>query len=112
MTTAILAFIACACFLLAAAAEQPSADQSAGQQQSSSTPKAQPTCYLKTQQCTRRHQAMLKQLRRTRSAKGTLTATTPQPVDFWQEHVAFSGGGMVTRDFLYDANLGVLYGYR
>ncbi len=37
--------------------------------------------------------------------------TTAQPVDFWQEQVAFSGG-MVTTDFLYDPNVGVLYGYR
>lgn len=44
--------------------------------------------------------------------KGALTVTTAQPVDFWQEQVAFAGGGMVTTDFLYDPNVGVLYGYR
>jgi hypothetical protein len=43
---------------------------------------------------------------------GKLTVTTAQPVDFWQEQVAYSGGGMVTTDFLYDPNVGVLYGYR
>ena len=43
--------------------------------------------------------------------KGSLTVTTEQPVDFWQEQVAFSGG-MVTTDFLYDPNVGILYGYR
>lgn len=44
--------------------------------------------------------------------KGKLTVTTAQPVDFWQEQVAFSGGSTVTTDFLYDPNLGVVYGYR
>src|SRR5215467_1779646 len=44
--------------------------------------------------------------------KGKLTVTTQQPVDFWQEQVAFTGGNTVTTDFLYDANVGVLYGYR
>ena len=44
--------------------------------------------------------------------KGALTVTTQQPVDFWQEQVAFGGGDMVTTDFLYDPNVGVLYGYR
>jgi hypothetical protein len=43
--------------------------------------------------------------------KGSLTVTTEQPVDFWQEQVGFSGG-MVTTDFLYDPNVGILYGYR
>lgn len=44
--------------------------------------------------------------------KGKLTVTTQQPVDFWQEQVAYTGGTMVTTDFLYDPNVGVLYGYR
>jgi hypothetical protein len=46
--------------------------------------------------------------------KGKLTVTTTQPVDFWQEQVAFAGGGggVVTTDFLYDSNVGVVYGYR
>src|SRR5215467_11704803 len=44
--------------------------------------------------------------------KGKLTVTTQQPVDFWQEQVAFTGGNMVTTDFLYDPNVGVRYGYR
>lgn len=43
--------------------------------------------------------------------KGSLTVTTAQPVSFWQEQVAFAGGP-VTTDFLYDPNVGVLYGYR
>jgi hypothetical protein len=44
--------------------------------------------------------------------KGSLSVKTAQPVDFWQEQVAFSGGTTVTTDFLYDPNVGVLYGYR
>lgn len=49
---------------------------------------------------------------KTSVGKGKLTVTTQQPVDFWQEQVAYSGGTMVTTDFLYDASVGVLYGYR
>jgi hypothetical protein len=33
------------------------------------------------------------------------------PVAFWQEQLTFSSG-VVTTDFLYDADAGVLYGYR
>lgn len=44
--------------------------------------------------------------------KGKLTITTAQPVDFWQEQVGFSNGSTVTTDFLYDSNVGVVYGYR
>ncbi len=43
--------------------------------------------------------------------KGGLAVTTAQPVSFWQEQVSFAGGS-VTTDFLYDPNIGVLYGYR
>ena len=38
--------------------------------------------------------------------------TTAQPVDFWQEQVAYAGGNAVTTDFLYNPNVGILYGYR
>jgi len=44
--------------------------------------------------------------------RGKLTATTAQPVDFLQEQVAFRNGATVTTDFLYDSNVGVVYGYR
>lgn len=44
--------------------------------------------------------------------KGALTVTTQQPVEFWREQIAFSGRGMITTDFLYDPNVGVLFGYR
>ena len=44
--------------------------------------------------------------------KGALTVTTTQPVDFWQEQVDYSGGNTVTTDFLYNPNVGVVYGYR
>lgn len=43
--------------------------------------------------------------------KGALTVTTAQPVSFWQEQISVSGAS-VTTDFLYDPNVGVLYGYR
>ena len=33
-------------------------------------------------------------------------------MDFWQGQVAFSGGNSVITDFLYDPNVGALYGYR
>lgn len=49
---------------------------------------------------------------KTSVGKGKLTVTTQQPVDFWQEQVDYSGRGQVTTDFLYDRNVGVLYGYR
>jgi hypothetical protein len=43
--------------------------------------------------------------------KGALTVTTARPVQFWQEQIN-SAAGLVTTDFLYDPDLGVLYGYR
>jgi hypothetical protein len=43
--------------------------------------------------------------------KGALTMFVRQPVSFWQEQLTFSGG-IVTTDFLYDLDAGVLYGYR
>src|SRR5882724_6795211 len=46
---------------------------------------------------------------KTSVGKGALTVTTEQPVDFWQEQVAYGGGAMVTTDFLYDPNVGVVY---
>ena len=44
--------------------------------------------------------------------RGKLTVTTTEPVESWQEQVAAARGGMVTTDFLYDQNVGVVYGYR
>ena|SRR5215469_6080963 len=44
--------------------------------------------------------------------RGKLTVTTAQPVDFWQEQVAFNGRAPITTDFLYDPHVGVIYGYR
>jgi hypothetical protein len=43
--------------------------------------------------------------------KGALTMFAKEPVSFWQEQLTFSGGA-VTTDFLYNAEIGVLYGYR
>jgi hypothetical protein len=43
--------------------------------------------------------------------RGSLTVTTARQVSFWQEEASY-GGATVTTDFLYDPNIGVLYGYR
>lgn len=43
--------------------------------------------------------------------KGALTIFSRQPVSFWQEPLTFTSG-VATTDFLYDADAGVLYGYR
>ena len=83
------------------------------QQPSTTTPKAQPN--LLPQQKAMHPAPSTNAQGKTQSTsvgKGKLTVKTPQPVDFWQEQVAYSGGNMVTTDFLYDPNVGVLYGYR
>jgi hypothetical protein len=43
--------------------------------------------------------------------KGALVMFAKQPVAFWQEQLTFNAG-VVTTDFLYNPDLGVLYGYR
>src|SRR5215467_3310207 len=86
---------------------------SAQQPQSTTTPKAQPN--LLPQQKAMHPAPSTNAQGKTQSTsvgKGKLTVKTAQPVDFWQEQVAYSGGNMVTTDFLYDPNVGVLYGYR
>jgi hypothetical protein len=85
----------------------------AGAQQSSSVgPKAQPSL-IPQEKATNPAPSGSAQGKTQKGSvgKGSLTVTTAQPVDFWQEQVAFTGG-MVTTDFLYDPNIGVLYGYR
>jgi hypothetical protein len=83
------------------------------QQPSTTTPKAQPNL-MPADKATHPMPAGNAQnkTQKTSVGKGALTVTTGQPVDFWQEQVAFGTGGMVTTDFLYDPNVGVLYGYR
>ena len=83
------------------------------QQSSTTTPKAQPNL-IPSEKATHPVPAGNAQGKTQKNSvgKGALTVTTAQPVDFWQEQVAFAGGGMVTTDFLYDSNVGVLYGYR
>jgi hypothetical protein len=46
--------------------------------------------------------------------KGPVAVTTAQPVTFWQEQLAVGGSfrAEVKTDFLYDPNLGIIYGYR
>ena len=86
--------------LLAAAAQQPTA------------PKAQPSLIPQEKATNPAPSANAQgKTQKNSVGKGSLTVTTEQPVDFWQEQVSFTGG-MVTTDFLYDPNVGVLYGYR
>ncbi len=46
--------------------------------------------------------------------EGRLAVSTAQPASFWQERLAIgaSSHAIVHTDFLYDSNLGILYGYR
>ena len=99
---AMLGFTVCGSMLIAAA-----------QQPSTPAPKLQPSL-IPSEKATNPVPAGNAQGKTQKNSvgKGPLTVTTEQPVDFWQEQVAFGGGGMVTTDFLYDPNVGVLYGYR
>jgi hypothetical protein len=101
MRIAIIGVIACTSALLAT-----------GQQQSGSTPKAQPNLLSQDKAMHPAPSGNAQTTQKNSVGKGALAVTTAQPVDFWQEQVAFGGGGMVTTDFLYDPNVGVLYGYR
>ena len=98
--------------VLVVAGQQPSTGQSTGQQ-STVTPKAQPSPMPQEKAM---HPAPSSSAQRKTQknsvGKGALTVTTAQPVDFWQEQVAYSGGNTVTTDFLYNPNVGVVYGYR
>jgi hypothetical protein len=85
----------------------------AAQQPSTPAPKAQPSL-MPSDRATHPMPAGNAQgkTQKTSVGKGVLTVTTEQPVDFWQEQVGYGGGAMVTTDFLYDPNVGVVYGYR
>jgi hypothetical protein len=97
--------------ILIAVAQQP-AGQSTAQQPSTAAPKAQPSP-MPQEKATHRAPSgnAQKKTQKNSVGKGALTVTTAQPVDFWQEEVAYSGGSTVTTDFLYNP-IGVLYGYR
>jgi len=95
--------------------QQPTAQQPAAQQpsaQQTTLPKAQPSM-IPPAKATNPTPPANAQGRAKKSSVGTgsLTVSTQQPVDFWQEQVGFDGRS-VTTDFLYDPNAGVLYGYR
>lgn len=98
--------------VLVVVAPQPSAGQSTGQQ-STATPKAQPSP-MPQEKATHPAPSNSAQQKTQKNSvgKGALTVTTAQPVDFWQEQVAYSSGNTVTTDFLYNPNVGVIYGYR
>jgi len=46
--------------------------------------------------------------------QGRVAVHTAQPGSFWQEQIAIGGSyhAVVTTDFLYDSNLGIVYAYR
>jgi hypothetical protein len=91
--------------------QQQSAGQSA--QQGTATPKAQPSPMPQEKAMHPAPSSSSQQKTQKNSVgKGALTVTTAQPVDFWQEQVAYSGGNTVTTDFLYNPNVGIIYGYR
>jgi hypothetical protein len=98
--------------VLVVAGQQPSTGQSTGQQ-SMATPKAHPSPMPQEKAM---HpvpsSSAQRKTQKNSVGKGALTVTTAQPVDFWQEQVAYSGGNTVTTDFLYNPNVGVVYGYR
>lgn len=108
---AIYGVVSCATVLLVAA-QQSSTEQST-EQQSTVTPRAQisPMPQDKTVNPAPSGSA-LQRKQKNSVGFGALTVTTAQPVDFWQEQVAYRGGKMVTTDFLYNPNVGVVYGYR
>ncbi len=83
------------------------------QQPSTNTPKAQPNPMPQEKAMHPEPSSSAQQKTQKNSVgKGALTVTTAQPVDFWQEQVAYAGGNTVTTDFLYNPNVGILYGYR
>jgi hypothetical protein len=85
----------------------------AAQQSSTPTPKVKPNL-IPQEKASNPAPSTNAQLKTQKNSvgKGKLTVTTAQPVDFWQEQVAFTGGNTVTTDFLYDPSVGVVYGYR
>jgi len=99
--------------VLVVAAQQPSTGQSTGQQSAAITPLAQPSPMPQEKAMHPAPSSSAQQKTQKNSVgKGALTVTTAQPVDFWQEQVAYSGGNTVTTDFLYNPNVGIIYGYR
>jgi hypothetical protein len=99
--------------VLVVAAQQSSTGQSTAQQSSSATPEAQPSPMPqeKAMHPAPSNSAQQK-MQKNSVGKGALVVITAQPVDFWQEQVAYSSGNTVTTDFLYNPNTGVIYGYR
>jgi len=110
---AVITLAAWTTILIAAAQQQPTTGQSTAQQSSTVTPKAQPSPMPQEKAAHPAPSSSAQQKTQKNSVgKGALTVTTAQPVDFWQEQVAYSGGNTVSTDFLYNPNLGVIYGYR
>jgi hypothetical protein len=106
--------------MLVAAAQQPTSQQPTAQQptaqqptaQQPAAPQAQPSLIPPSKAASPAAPANAQgKAKKNSVGKGTLIVTVQQPVDFWQEQVS-TAGGPVTTDFLYDPNVGVLYGYR
>lgn len=110
----MLAMISVAVWMMIpiAAAQQSSAGQSTAQQSGAAAPKAQPSPMPQQKAMNPAPSGNAQKTQKNSVGKGALTVTTAQPVDFWQEQVAYSGGNTVTTDFLYNPNVGVIYGYR
>jgi hypothetical protein len=108
---AICGVVASAAAVLVVVAQQPSTGQSA--QQGTATPKAQPSPMPQEKAMHPAPSSSARQKTQKNSVgKGALMVTTAQPVDFWQEQIAYTGGNTVTTDFLYNPNVGIIYGYR
>jgi hypothetical protein len=109
----VITVIAWIMTVITVAQQQTGTGQSTPQQSGAVMPKAQPSP-MPQEKATRPAPSSNTQQKTQKNpvGKGALTVTTAQPVDFWQEQVAYSGGNTVATDFLYNPNLGVIYGYR
>jgi hypothetical protein len=111
---AMIGIAVCATALIGAAQQPNTAQNSSTEQQSSTATSKVQISLIPQEKATHPAPSANAQGKTQKNSvgKGALTVKTAQPVDFWQEQVAFTGGNMVTTDFLYDPNVGVLYGYR
>jgi hypothetical protein len=92
MTRTAIVSMAALATILVAAAQQPNAGQSMGQQPSTTTPKAQPNLMPQEKAMHPAPSSSAQpKTQKTSVGKGALTVKTAQPVDFWQEQVAFGG---------------------
>lgn len=113
MRAAIVSVAVWTISLIGAAQQSNTAQNSSPAQQSGTVmPKAQPNQLPQEKAMHPAPSGNTQKTQKNSVGTGALTVTTAQPVDFWQEQVAYSGGNTVTTDFLYNPNVGVIYGYR